>query len=390
MSFQDPTPSPSCSSLTSTVYNHPVLIIGTILTAVYFSWYHFVVVRRPLLYGGRDRLRDHLLSQCRSLSQPYRPTIWAWHYHGTTIIRPLIQKLLPIQYNRQMLHLPDGGQIGLDWAKRADTIDNTVLLIIPGLSGDSSINYVQHFVQDGLEAGHICVVFNQRGMGNIPLTSPCMVSANNTRDLEAVIDAINKSYPNASIIALGVSLGGIILTNYLHCAGGRSKISSCMTISTPWDVELSRHSVEEKTINRLLYVNFLLGRLRNVVRKNVTELAKHPSVNIERAMNAKTFTEFDDALTAPSNGYESCEQYYEESCIHDKVKNIQVPFICVMAMDDPFSPTECIPIDAFESNPNTVLVLTRHGGHFGFIEGVYPRGRSWMNKVFFEFLLAMK
>ena len=49
-----------------------------------------------------------------------------------------------------------------------------------------------------------------------------------------------------------------------------------------------------------------------------------------------------------------------------------------------------IPIDAFESNPNTVLVLTRHGGHFGFIEGIYPRGRSWMNKVFLEFLLAMK
>ena len=67
---------------------------------------------------------------------------------------------------------------------------------------------MQHFVSDGLEAGHVCVVFNQRGMCNIPLTSPCMVSANNTRDLEAVIDAINKCYPNSSIIALGVSLGG--------------------------------------------------------------------------------------------------------------------------------------------------------------------------------------
>ena len=40
---------------------------------------------------------------------------------------------------RQMLHLPDGGQIGLDWAKRAEGTDNTVLLIIPGLSGERII-----------------------------------------------------------------------------------------------------------------------------------------------------------------------------------------------------------------------------------------------------------
>lgn len=62
----------------------------------------------------------------------------------------------------------------------------------------------------------------------------------------------------------------IILTNYLHSTGSRSRISACMTVSTPWDVEMSRQSLEEKLLNRLLYVNFLLGRLKNVVRKYVT------------------------------------------------------------------------------------------------------------------------
>ena len=52
-------------------------------------------------------------------------------------------------------------------------------------------------------------------------------------------------------------------------------------------------------------------------------------------------TEFDGVLTAPSYGFESRDQYYEQSCIHDKVKNIQVPFVCIMAMDDPFSPPDC-------------------------------------------------
>lgn len=52
-------------------------------------------------------------------------------------------------------------------------------------------------------------------------------------------------------------------------------------------------------------------------------------------------TEFDEALTAPSNGFESSEKYYEHCSIYDKVKYIQVPFLCVMAMDDPFAPSDC-------------------------------------------------
>lgn len=52
-------------------------------------------------------------------------------------------------------------------------------------------------------------------------------------------------------------------------------------------------------------------------------------------------------------------------------------------------PTIAIPVDEFERNPNTVLLLTRHGGHIGFIEG-WPRGPSWADKVIRQFLSAIK
>ena len=84
----------------SALYQHPFLVIGSVLTILYVAWYKLVVVRTPLLYGGKERLRDHLLAHCPALSQPYKPTIWAWHYHGTTILRPLMQRLLPIHYER--------------------------------------------------------------------------------------------------------------------------------------------------------------------------------------------------------------------------------------------------------------------------------------------------
>lgn len=85
--------------------------------------------------------------------------------------------------------------------------DAPLLLLYFLITGGSEINYVQHFVRDGLEAGYLCVVFNQRGMCDIPLTSPRMVSAN-LDDLEAVLGDINKQHPDSSIIGLGISLGG--------------------------------------------------------------------------------------------------------------------------------------------------------------------------------------
>ena len=48
------------------------------------------------------------------------------------------------------------------------------------------------------------------------------------------------------------------------------------------------------------------------------------------------------------------------------------------------------PTTEFNSNSNTILILTKHGGHFGFLEGLYPRGSTWMNRVTQQYLDAMK
>ena len=101
MVYEEPVTAPAgVSTLGSALYQHPFLAIGSVLTILYVAWYKLVVVRPPLLYGGKEGLRDHLLAHCPALSQPYKPTIWAWHYHGTTILRPLMQRLLPIHYER--------------------------------------------------------------------------------------------------------------------------------------------------------------------------------------------------------------------------------------------------------------------------------------------------
>lgn len=90
---------------------------------------------------------------------------------------------------REILALADGGEVALDWGlfntdsspsvpveaaqspapSTVDTPATPVLLILPGITGCSRDNYVQHLVEDGLLEKYRPIVFNQRGNGGIKL-----------------------------------------------------------------------------------------------------------------------------------------------------------------------------------------------------------------------------
>ena len=54
-----------------------------------------------------------------------------------------------------------------------------------------------------------------RGSTGLTLTTPKFYTGNCYKDLEPVINHVKLKYPNSKIYAYGVSLGGIILSNYL-------------------------------------------------------------------------------------------------------------------------------------------------------------------------------
>lgn len=50
---------------------------------------------------------------------------------------------------------------------------------------------------------------------------------------------------------------------------------------------------------------------------------------------------------------------------------------------------QAIPIETAKQNPNVALVLTSYGGHIGFLEGLWPRQSTYMDRVFKQFVQAM-
>lgn len=89
-------------------------------------------------------------------------------------------------------------------------------------------------------------VFNNRGLGGVALKTPRLYCAANVEDLTEVIAHIKNTHPNSKMGATGISMGGLILGNYLatNGVGARQYLTACQIISVPWDVhkgEFTQH-----------------------------------------------------------------------------------------------------------------------------------------------------
>lgn len=73
---------------------------------------------------------------------------------------------------------------------------------------------------------------------NLNPQTPRLYCAANVDDLTEVIAHIKKTHPNSKLGATGISMGGLVLGNYLATNGveARQYLTACQIISVPWDV----------------------------------------------------------------------------------------------------------------------------------------------------------
>ncbi|KAM9840648.1 phospholipase ABHD3-like [Aulostomus maculatus] len=338
-----------------------------------------------------ESFRVFLCKHCPVVTETFSPTPWCWGGRLQTIVCALIKSRPTVIYRNECIRTIDGGQISLDWVDNhasgyyPESSTRPTVLILPGLTGNSQQPYVLHAINQATRHGYRCVVFNNRGFGGEELLTPVTFCASNTSDLERVVNHVKGLYPHAPVLGAGVSLGGMLLLNYLARKRSESGMVAGFTISVPWDAVKSSASMEEP-INRLLFNSHLTRGLRRAVRRHQKILEK--VVDIEHVMKARTIREFDERFTSLLFGYESCTDYYHDASPDKKLPNTTVPILCLNAADDPFSPQNTFPLTIVQDLPNVALLLTAHGGHIAFLQGLFPRGESYMERLFSQFIQA--
>ncbi|NP_001089426.1 abhydrolase domain containing 3 S homeolog [Xenopus laevis] len=366
------------------------LVLG--FGAAYACYYLSVIAKKPRLVVGGEGLCNFLKHHCPAVTETYYPTLWCWEGRAQTLLRPFITVKPLVNYNNELIKTADGGQISLDWFNNddntlyPDTSSRPTILLLPGLTGTSRESYILHMIKHSEALGYRCVVFNNRGVSGEKLLTPRTYCAANTEDLEAVINHVHAMYPEASLMAAGVSMGGMLLVNYLGKMGRQTPLKGAAVFSAGWEAFESAITLE-KPINWMMFNYYLTTCLQAAIVRHRHILEKH--FDIDHILRAKSIREFDTRFTSVMFGYPTNEHYYRDASPCHKVKSVEIPVLCLNALDDVFSPGHAIPVETARQNPNVALVLTSYGGHIGFLEGIWPKKQTYMDRIFKQFVQAI-
>ena len=305
--------------------------------------------------------------------RPFEPTWWLPGAHLPTIWGKKVRRQRPMHDRIERLTTPDGDHLTLARMGLA-AAGKQHLLVLHGLEGDVRAKYAH---------GLLALARDRGWSGDLMLFRSCDGEINSARrlyhsgetsDLDFVVRHLVSATPGIELVVCGVSLGGNVLVKWLGELGdaARSMVLRATAVSVPFDLAEGARFLE-RGFSRWYTRHFL----KTLLPKALKKLEQFPTAFDEgRARLARTFWEFDDAVTAPLHGFRDAADYYERSSSMRFVEHVRVPLLLLSALDDPFVPPEVMAKAASTASANPMIrcELTARGGHVGWIEGViWPR-----------------
>jgi len=348
-------------------FNSCIVVTGCL---VYFFYYRRYYGQAPKFYAmPKGKFTKFLETHVKSIKAEY----WPFYFMPSGRYQTILATLLPstnVHFIRETLVTVDGGQFSLAWANQKGSVDTKELLFIsPGLVSKTNTNYVQQLIHEMSKKGYQCVMIVNRGL-ELPLLTPKAYCATHTVDIDLAAIYVRKTCPNASILGVGISLGGVILSHYLSKRGKNSDFLAAFVCSSPFNTVATSASLEQWD-NWLLYGFHVTQNLKYFYMKSKDKfegLVDHNAV-----MSATSVREFDKAFTARTFGYETVDQYYEDAMMTDnKILSIQTPTLYLYADDDAFVPVDSIPDEIMSKNEFIASVVTQGGGHVAHLQGLNP------------------
>lgn len=256
-----------------------------------------------------------------------------------------------------------------------------LVVLVHGLGGSVESDYMRATTQGLLHAGFNVARVDLRGAGASGETCSLLYHAGRTEDLRAVLRTL-ASQPEAAtgrngeprLALMGFSLGGSMTIKLMGEPHEDLPIFAAVAVSAPLDLTVGSSHLNEMAFG--LYEKFLVAGLK----RQALQPGPHGSLRVspqehDAIQAAKDLAEFDDALTAPRNGWRDAKEYYAVNSSGPFLSQITVPTLVIHSVDDPMipaSPYRAIDWEALENNGPVQRRITRHGGHVGFHE----RGRD--------------
>ena len=321
----------------------------------------------------RDSNARHRIGGAQT-SLTYRAPRWLAGGHAQTIW-PFRLPRPDVALRRERVETPDGDFWDVDWLDANASADAPLVVLFHGLEGGSASHYARALLALLARRGWHGVVPHFRGCGGAPNRLPRAYHSGDHAEVGAMLDAIRARSGSSRIHAVGVSLGGSALLNWLGRTGSDASrtITAAAAVSAPLDLMAAGLAID-RGVNRI-YAKHFLATLKP---KSLAIAARFPGLlDARRIRRVRTMYEFDDIVTAPLHGFTGTIDYWTRASSKPWLAAIRVPTLVLNARNDPFIPASSLPV-ARDVSRDVTLDQPRDGGHAGFACGPFPGNVGWL------------
>lgn len=300
--------------------------------------------------------------------------------HLQTLVPRFIRKQALFHPTWQTLETPDGDFLDLAWSEdpQGENHDHKpIFILFHGLEGSFESPYANGLMNAFSEDGWLSVMMHFRGCSGKPNRLARAYHSGEVEDARFFLQHVNELFPNQPKVAVGISLGGNMLANYLADYADDPLLTAATIISAPLDLASCSFRIEQGFSR--VYRKYLLDSLKENALKKHHLLMEELGISDQTIKDIKRLYEFDDLITAPLHGFKNAQDYYAQCSGIHKLKKIKLPTQIIHAKDDPFMTEAVIP--KFILPDNIDYRLFQHGGHVGFITGSALNPRFWLEEA---------
>ena len=313
---------------------------------------------------------------------PYRAPPWLVGGHAQTIWPYLLRRPQAV-LRRERVETDDGDFWDFDWLDAPASRNAPVVVLFHGLEGNAQSHYARALFAHLTEIGWRGVVPHFRGCSGEINRLPRAYHSGDHVEVAAMLAAIRARIGlGATLYAIGVSLGGSTLLNWLGRAqrDAAKVLTAAAAISAPIDLTAAGIAIGQGA-NRI-YTHAFLHTLKP---KALAMAAAFPELlNSAQIRRARSMWTFDEFVTAPLHGFAGANDYWSRASSKSWLAEIALPTLVLNARNDPFIPAKSLPGPGAVSR-EVVLEQPAQGGHAGFLVGPAPGNLAWLPKRVLHF-----
>jgi hypothetical protein len=337
------------------------------------------------------------------------PRRWLRSGHLQTLAGNFLPRRLQIPEPEPLLVEVDGPVAGYGptqvlchchWQPSAVRQQRLTVVLVHGLEGSSSSQYILGNTARALAAGLNVVRMNMRSCGGTDHLSPTIYHSGRSGDVGRVLEEIVRQQEVEAVALVGYSMGGNLVLKYAGEQGGGAppQLKAVVGVSPLMDLAASSAALHRPG-NRLYEWRFLRAMTARVQRRRLMYPRIYGDARLRRIGSMR---DFDNEIVARYGGFCDADDYYAKVASSQYAAALRAPTLIVHSLDDPFIRMLPATREALIGNSHVTLIETRHGGHCAFLEqrasarngqardahGAGDDGR-WAEKTLLAFLMGM-